>query len=297
MRSAIDSARMRGLPSKCSMTAARLAGSAFVVLLLVGCQLPLLDRATPRPAATYAPRIDPKPTVQIVSSDELYGEDIRAIGETSPSFASFPAGAVLPPVPSGDSARGVTVLLDASTSIGGELYLAEGLRQPGLLLLGEDLGAWRTMPIRLSESGYTALVLQTNSATQARQVETMLQSLIAVPGVDAGSIMVIGAGRAAGLAFLACAVNSLCDALALLSPLSHDAMLNMLPSYGPRPLWLAAGKNDVEASRTASDIARAAQGETRLAIVNEGRGAALLQFQPELEDNLFQWLQEQLDTQ
>ncbi len=264
------------------------------VMLLAGCRMPAEAEATATQAATFAPRLNLTPTIAIISSDELYGEDSRAIGETSPRLASLPAGAVLPPGRVGDSKRAVTVLLNAATSIGGELYQADELRQPGVLLLSEDLSAWSNFPQRLSQAGYVALVLQTDATTQARQVETMLQSLIALPSVDAGVIGVVGAGRAADLALLGCAVNSLCDALALLSPLSRDTLLNILPSYGARPLWLAAANNDAEAQNTAAALAEAAQGQTRTVLVAEGRGADMLRLQPALQDELLVWLQSQL---
>ncbi len=266
----------------------------LTVALLAGCQLPALNQPTREPTVEVARRHNPTPTIQIVSSEELYGDDGRAVGETSRGLASFPAGAVLPPVATGLSERGVKILLDATSSISGELYQTNGPRQPGVLLLGDDISAWRTLPIRLSQSGYVALVLKTDAMTQSRQLETMLQSLIAIPNVDAGVIAVVGEGRAADLAALGCAVNSLCDALALLSPLSRDTLLNMLPSFGNRPLWLAAANDDAEAHNTASALAEAAQGEAQFVSVNEGRGAAMLDFQPTLEDELVAWLQSHL---
>ncbi len=266
-------------------------------LLLAGCQLPF--GAAPKVPATSTPepRWDPRPTIQVLISEELYGDDSRSIGQTSPSLASFPAGAVLPPVRIGDSERGVTVLLDADTTIRGELYLRGGIRQPGILLLGADASSWEALPLQLSQNGFVVLVLETEPLTQARQVETMLQSLIAIPGVDAGSIGVIGEGRAADLAVLGCAVNSLCDSLALLSPQSRATLLNMIPTYGDRPLWLAAGANDSETYGTAKALSEAALGEVMLVEVAEGRGASMLQFQPDLANQLVQWLLSHLRAQ
>lgn len=296
MRSAFDLRSMLGARRKFPHPRRYLFGAMLCVMLLASCRMPEEAAATATQAATFAPRLNLTPTIAIISSDELYGEDSRAIGETSPRLASLPAGAVLPPERVGDSERAVTILLDATTSIDGELYQADGLRQPGVLLLGEDLRTWGNFPRRLSQSGYVALVLQTDATTQARQVETMLQSLIVLPSVDPGVIGVVGAGRAADLALLGCAVNSLCDALALLSPLSRDTLLNILPSYGLRPLWLAAGDNDAEARNTAAALAEAAQGEAMTVLATEGRGADMLQFQPALQDELIVWLQSQLAT-
>ena len=177
-----------------------LSCAMLVVILLAGCQLPVLNQPTREPTVEVVPRRNLTPTIQIVSSEELYGDDSRAVGETSRGLASLPVGAVLPPVATGESERRVKIQLDATSSITGELFQTDGPRQPGVLLLGDDLSAWGTLPFRLSQYGYVTLVLQTDAKTQSRQLETMLQSLIAIPNVDAGVIAVVGEGRAADLA-------------------------------------------------------------------------------------------------
>lgn len=267
-----------------------------IALSLTGCRY--LTPSTPAivPTATALPRLDPMPTIEVLDSEMLYGQDSRAIGGTSPSLASFPAGAVLPPVPDGRSERGVTLILDAEITLSGELYAPVGPRQPGVLLLGSDLAGWGAVPAALAQHGFAVLVVQTKPLTPARQVEAMLQSLIAAPGVDASSIGVIGEDRAADIAALGCAVNSLCDALALLSPRSRDTLLNMISSYGDRPIWLAAGQNDREALQTASALAAAAAGETQYLEASSGRGLTLLQFQPDLADELVAWMRRQLQA-
>lgn len=263
---------------------------------LTGCRI--LTAATPAhvPTASVIPRQNPMPTVEVLDSEALYGQDSRSIGQTSPSLASFPAGAVLPPAPTGDSERDVVVLLGGGRFLVGELFQPDGLRRPGILLLGADVPGWGSLPARLSQEGFNVLVLAVWPLTQASDVETMLQSLIAVPGVDAGSIGVIGADFAADLAALGCAVNSLCDALALLSPRSRDTLLNMMPSFGGRPIWLAAGQDDREALDTASALADAATGEAQYVEVSAGRGVALLRRQPDLAGQLESWLQRQLQS-
>ncbi len=268
--------------------------AALAMMLLAGCRLLVDVEPASTPSVTIAPRENLTPTIEILSSEDLYSGDRRAIGETSPVLASLPSGSVLPPAPTGESERGVTVLLDADAFIRGELYQTEGLRRPGALLLSQNVSAWGGLPAKLASNGYVALALQIDSTTQARQIETMLQSLIALPNIDAGIVGVIAEGRAADLALLGCAVNSLCDALALLSPLTRGTLLNMLPSYGARPLWLAAGENDPEALDTVAALAAAARGETRVVHVSAGRGAALLQVQPDLEDELLLWIHSQL---
>ena len=140
------------------------------------------------------------------------------------------------------------------------------------------------------------LVLRTGPLTPARQVETMLQSLISIRGVDAGVIGVIGEAQAADIAMLGCAVNSLCDALAVLSPTSRDTLLNMIPSFGERPLWLSASRQDAESHATALALYQTAQGEARFEEVDSGRGAALLQSEPDMVENLVTWFVAQLHS-
>jgi len=236
------------------------------------------------------------PTVEVLDSEALYELDSRAIGGTSPSLASFPAGAILPPVPDGQSEQGVSLILDAETTLIGEFYPPVGPRQPGVLLLSSRLAGWGALPSMLWQGGFAVLAAQTEPLAPARQVEAILQSFIAAPGVDAGSIGVIGADEAADIGALACAVNSLCDALALLSPRSKDTLLNVMPSYGDRPLWLAAGQDDVESFSAAAALAEAATGEAQFFQASAGRGMALLQYQPGLADELVAWLRRQLQA-
>ena len=171
----------------------------------------------------------------------------------------------------------------------GELYRQGAGVEPAILILGADLSAWGGLPLQLSEAGFVVLALQTEPVTPARQVEAMIQSLIAISGVDAGAIGLIGEARAADLAMLGCAVNTLCDVLALLSPLSRDTLLNMMPSFGDRPLWLSASGSDSESHAVVLTLSQATFGRARLEMVEEGRGAAILAANPGLNDQLVDW--------
>ena len=295
MRAAFETAYRNARPWL-SRTRLKIAWSLILACLLMsaGCRYLKETAPAPAPTATAIPRQDPLPTIAVLDSEALYGQDSRSIGQTSPGLASFPAGAVLPPAPDGQSERGVSIILDAETTLFGELYPAVGPRQPGILALGSSVAGWGALPSTLSQNGFAVLVIETDPLTPARQVEAMLQSFIATPGVDANSIGVIGADRAADIAALGCAVNSLCDALALLSPRSRDTLVNMMQSYGARPIWLGASQDDREALDTASALAAAAAGEAELLTASAGRGAMLLQLQPELAAKLVTWLQRQL---
>ena len=267
---------------------------AFALGALAGCGLSPDWRPPGEASATASPVAIPTYTEFVLSSEGLFTDAIRHIGVTSRYLASLPAGAVLPPAPSGDSERGVSVLLADRTTLHGELYQGGDQSQPAILILGGEISAWGTLPLQLSQVGFVVLVIQTDPLTPARQVETLLQSLIAIPGVDASAIGVIGEARSADLAMLGCAVNTLCDALALFSPTSRQTLLNMIPSFGERPLWLTASRSDSESHAAALSLSQALRGRAQLVEVDSGRGAGLLNAEPGLADRLVTWFALQL---
>ena len=267
----------------------------FVVLCIMvfsaGCTLREASPTRSAPTATpLPPRPDAEATTVILTSEELYGDDASVIGRTDPSFASLPVDAVLPPAPLGDSTRRVKVVLEGGSVIEGERYGFSVLRQPGILILSRDVSDWRPLTKRLAERGFVVLALETGGWLEAQHLSTILRSLTAISKVDAGWIAIVGAEHSADLALLGCAVNELCDAAALLSPLSRDTLLNMLLSYGARPLWLAAAKDDAEAHAAARALARSAAGEAQFLEYDRGRGVELLVNQPELAEQLADWL-------
>ncbi|MCY3797748.1 MAG: hypothetical protein OXG84_08065 [Chloroflexi bacterium] len=261
---------------------------AAIAGMLAGCGLSPDWPPTSAPAATVS-RVVPTPTEFVLSAEGLYRHDLRHLGVTTAILASLPAGAILPPAPSGDSARGVSLLLDNRTTISGELYRQSGQPAPALMLLGADATAWGALPQQLSAAGFVVLVLQTDHLMPARQVDTMLQSLIAIQGVDAGAIGLIGESHSADLAMLGCAVNTLCDALALFSPTSRATLMNMLPSYGERPLWLAAGRSDSQSHRAALALSQGLRGQAQFIELDHGRGLDLLRAEPSLANQLVDW--------
>ena len=271
-----------------------LLATAAILLALSACSLPFTAVSPPPPTQTPRPPLLPSPMPLVLRSDELYPDESEQVGARIPSFGSLPAGAVLPPAPAGESERDVMVALDARTVLRGELYQFDTRLQPGILVLGTELGSWGRLPLQLAEAGFVVLVLKTETSTQARHVETSLQSLIAVSGVDAGKIGVIGEARSADIALIACAVNSLCDAVALLSPVSRETSLNLIPSFGDRPLLIVANRADAESFEIAAVLSRAAQGEVQLIETHGGVGAAMLLSQPDLADLLVDWFARRL---
>ena len=261
---------------------------AAIAGMLAGCGLSPDWPPTSAPA-TAVSRVVPTPTEFVLSAEGLYRQDLRHLGVTTAELASLPAGAILPPAQAGESDRGVSLLLDNRTTVSGELYRQSGQPAPALMLLGADATAWGALPQQLSAAGFVVLVLQTDHLMPARQVDTMLQSLIAIQGVDAGAIGLIGESHSADLAMLGCAVNTLCDALALFSPTSRATLMNMLPSYGERPLWLAAGRSDSQSHAAALALSQGLRGQAQFIELDHGRGLDLLRAEPSLANQLVDW--------
>ena len=260
-----------------------------VIVALAGCGLSPDWLPYPEATVTAVSISLPTPAAFVPSAEAQYTENTRHIGISSYSFASLPAGSILPPAPSGASERGVTLLLDARTTIQGELYRRGARPEPAILILGADVSAWGSLPLQLSQAGFVVLALQIGPTTPASQVDLMLQSLIAIPGVNAGAIGIAGEARSADLAMLACSVNTLCDALALFSPRSGATLLNMIPSFGARPLWLAASRTDSESYAAALALSQAASGQAQFIEAAGGRGADMLTAQTDLADQLIAW--------
>ena len=264
----------------------------FVLGSLTGCGLS--PDWKPTPAATPVSLNLPTRAASNLSAEALYADTTRHSGVTSFRFASLPAGAVLPPAPSGESELGVSLLLDARTTIRGELYQIGGAAVPAILILGGETAAWGALPQKLSQAGFVVLALQIGQATPARHIDLMLRSLIALPGIDAGAIGLVGEGRAADLAMLGCAVNTLCDALALFSPTSRATLLNMIPSFGARPLWLSASRSDSGSHAAALSLSQALPHQAQFVELPSGFGTELLHAAPGLADQLVDWFSLQL---
>ena len=277
---------------------ALLRGACLTGLILALASCDSLSLLPPRPTTTPTPlptRALPRPTPRILTSDELYGDDRGFIGRTDPRFASLPVDGVLPPVQIGDSSREVKVVLGGGLILLGERYGFGQPRRPGLLLLARDVSVWRGFAQDAADAGLVVVALQIGNWLESRHMESLLLSMMAVDSVDTAAIAIIGESQTADLAFIGCAVNVICDAAALFSPLSSATLVNMLPAYGDRPLWLAASTADAEAHAAAAALSQAASGDTEFLVLSRGRGAALLAAQPELVDLLVQWLVSQLD--
>ncbi len=229
------------------------------------------------------------------------------VGQNDPTAASLPRDSELPPLISGtmvpgQSAQPIQVTAPDGTQLTGDLYTSPtGVDSPGILMLSADNSVWGDLPLQLQNKGYTVLAMplrsgQTiNSAAALGDFEAMIQALGQVS--DPGHLGVIGAEAGADLALAGCAVEPLCDAAVLLTPTDQDIAQNTITRYNPRPIYLSVAQNDGADFGIVEYLRGMAQGETGYqAVPGSDRGAALLQADPTLSDQIIQWLGTQLNS-
>lgn len=264
-------------------------------LLLTACNV--LPQA-PEPTSTRnftAPTIAPSPTVQILNSDEIYGDNI-VDGQSNATAAALPVDAPLPPVQAGitgeSGAQVVQIFLEDGSSVMGELYEQgdSDNRVAGILIIGQEIDGWASLASDLFNAGYTVLVIDLPENPRAEIMDTLLTSLSENGTVDPARIAAIGAEASADFAFLGCTIYEICDAVVMLSPQSRNAILNVLPNYNPRPLFLAASLNDAESYATAASIATSFADGSRFVEQSTGTGTGLLALNSELSNFVITWL-------
>jgi hypothetical protein len=272
---------------------------------LLICFIPLLLLAAcDNPPATLIPTRELSgPTLaptEVILPVAPQGEPTQLLnaGQNDPTAAALPSGAELPPLEVGTSELGAShqavQITVADGVLDGDLYPnPQGGRVPGILLLAPDRTAWLDLPLRMQAAGFT--VLSVNIPTNDTPVvPALLEALIQISAVDPGRVALVGAESGADAALAGCAADTLCDALALFTPLDRTRNLDAMLRYNPRPIFIAAGTGSAEYA-VAESVGESATGglEFRTA-PGDGRGAALLLAQPSLSDNLIAWLDAQL---
>jgi hypothetical protein len=266
----------------------------MLLLLLI-----ILAACTPAPEASpthrfTAPTLAPSPTVDFQNSDELYGEITD--GQNSATAAALPRDSALPPLDTGEiSASGAMMaelILDDGTVLNAYLYQpnTEG-RGAGIMLIGEALDAWGSLPVDLQTAGFTALVVELPAVLRAEDMDSLLVSFSENGTVDPSRIAVIGSMQGADMALMGCAIYPLCDAVVLLSPQNRDTLLNILPNFNPRPMLVIVGQSDESSYGTALGLASSFAEGSQLLEQASGRGAGLLALNTSLNDAIITWLQ------
>lgn len=267
-----------------------------LILLLAGCQAPQAPTLTPTWAFT-GPTVAPSPTADF---DLLTpgSPDALAPGQSDPTAAALPWESQLPPVNVGD---GVILTLRDGTQLRAVMYenmsLETGQRLPGLLLVGGTLDGWGSWPETLRDAGFTVMVVDMAGHSNTEAFIDVIRAFSETGTVNPGVIGVIGAGLGADQSLIGCALERLCDAAVLISPVGRNTLANIMADYNPRPLLLVAGRSDLEAYDTILAIERVAEGDATLVpLESTERGMALVTNNPQLIDAIRDWFVEWLKT-
>lgn len=262
----------------------------IIVGLFAGCAAGESAPTVTPAGVLSAPTLAPSPTVQILNSDDLYGETTSG-GQNNPIAAALPSGGELPPLMSGTltpgGAQTIQTVLADGTLLTGDLYIEGDFRVPGVLLLAPDRLAWGLLPLQLHAEGMSVLV--TDLPPNAADIATILISFSELSAVDPARLGVIGAASGANLALNGCAAYQACDALVLLSPDGRDTLLDVMPNYNPRPLLIGVAQADTEAYLTSVALA-GLSGDAQLITYDSGRGVSLLALYPDLTNTIVAWM-------
>jgi hypothetical protein len=265
-----------------------------VVIVLVGCEEVASATMTPTTALS-GPTLEASPVIRPVPPTEL-PPDFIGSGQNNPTAAALPSGGELPPVPIATAIPGsgqqiVQIILPDGARLEGDLYQSGGERVAGVVILATDRAAWGDFPARLQADGFTVLVITPRDITSVADFQAVLQAFTAVGTVDPARIGVIGASETADLALLGCAAELLCDTVVLLSPVSREALLNVMSAYNPRPLLVAASEDDAGSFVVAQAVQESASGEVLFQpFTSAGQGTAMLENRPDLGELVMTWL-------
>lgn len=239
----------------------------FVAFSISACESLTPEAATLTPTWAYsAPTLEPSPAVVIgPPSERAPNSDYTGPGQTSPTAAALPWDSDLPPIEiaSSGNVKTVQITLRDSTILVGDLHEHPSIqteqasttqRLPGVLFLGAPPDLWGIFPAQLRDAGFTVLVMDMQDRYTSADFVDVIQAFSEVGSVHPGHIGVVGTEDGADQALIGCAVEYLCDVVALLSPLGRDTLVNMMVQYNPRPLLIAASRGDTVSFEAAQAI-------------------------------------------
>lgn len=273
-----------------------------VIMLITACEV--MNPEIPEPTATWAysgPTMEPSPVVLIYPPTEVPPNYV-APGQSNSEAAALPWDSALPPlvIERNDMGRQtIQVPLQDGTVLYGHLYEnlpgelgSINLFRPGLLLVGAYPDDWLTFPQQLRDAGFTVLVMDMDDRMAADDLLDVLNSFIVVNSVDPNLIAIIGVDEGADQAMIACALETLCNALVLISPVGRDTLANIIVDYGQRPLLAATSRDDPTSSQVVRTLQQAAQDNATILFYDgNADGTQLLISEADLQLNIISWLQ------
>ncbi|MCA0457616.1 MAG: hypothetical protein LCI00_26860 [Chloroflexi bacterium] len=275
---------------------------AYILLAVCGC-FAACDTILPPPTLTPTIEIS-GPTIEASATLDLRqptNVSFDAVVETSnPTVAALAPDSVVPPVvvgtpPANSLGAPVIVTAQDGTLLNGTFYQqADGIRRPGVLMIGPDINAWGDLPVRIFNANFTVLVMPLRQENAQADFTVMLQALTS-GDADPARLAVIGAAEGADATLIGCSSDQLCDTAILLSPSTNPIIEQAMGAFSPRPILLVASQDDAVSSPAVQVLQGLNRGEVLVQpFASAGRGTEILANRPDLIDLMVAWLQRQI---
>ena len=235
------------------------------VMIVVGCA-PAVE---PTPSFERAPSLAPSATVLPIIPEDDPNAFVGRSDPTSAALAAEGHPSQDPPlaVQPTEQFVPITVLGADGTQLSAQYFVASA-PAPALLLLHDDDGATAslmTLGSSLRDNGFNVMVLslrgygsssgQVDWSLAGNDARDAINSILTLP--DVTGVAVIGTGRSAAAAMLACSQHTQCAAITLIDPLpdaASDPVENVAASIGTLPLLMLVSEGRAEAQQTAQII-------------------------------------------
>lgn len=285
--------------------------TALFLLITAACTD---QTVTPTPTVnwpTAKASLAPSPTINVVMPTGD-GQGATVIGSSNPTQAALAAEGqpeqdlpTITPLPTEPH-----LPMSISTSDGLVLqatyYGAPTRPAPGVLMLhmiGRDRSTWNDLAQRMQALGFAVLTVDLRGYGETggdedwslaqSDINTAVNQLAGLPGVDASKIIIIGASMGANLGLNACADYAGCKGAVLLSPgLDYRGIstAGAMARLGARAILIAASENDNNNPTDSVTLDSMAAGAHRLVIYpSAGHGTELLTAEPSLADVILSW--------
>ncbi len=257
-----------------------------VILLLATCIcFAACDTLLPPPTLTpttilSGPTIEASPTLNLVQPTNVSFDAVVATGNAT--VAALAPDSVVPPALVGtpaanSSSQTVVITAQDGTLLNGIFYQkSDGVRRPGILMLGADVNAWDSLPQRIFDANFTVLVMPLRPDNAQADFTIMLQALTS-GDADPARLGVIGALEGADTTLLGCSVDKLCDTAILLSPSNSPAMQQAMGAFSPRTVLMVASQDDTISYPAIQALQPINRGEVLMQpFTSAGRGTDIL---------------------
>lgn len=252
---------------------------------------------TPTPILS-GPTIEASPTLNLVQPTNISFDEV--VATSNATVAALAPDSVVPPALIGTPAANslgqpVVITAQDGTLLNGLFYQrSDGVRRPGILMIGPDVNAWGDLPFRIFDANFTVLVMPIRQINQQADFTVMLQALTS-GDADPARLGVIGALEGADTTLIGCSTDKLCDTAVLLSPSGGPAMEQAMGAFSPRTVLMVASQDDTISYPAVQALQPLDRGEVLVQpFTSAGRGTDIIRNRPDLIDLIVAWMQRQI---